>query len=108
MAQAIKAYNEIRVAPEFLEAQRLREKAEHDEASARRYEREKGRAEERKVWQGVAAENERLRAARMRRMSGCVLSLRNSKQSTSKHHTLEVPCIEQAVGANGKITPGNR
>ena len=58
MAQAIKAYNEIRVAPQFLEAQRLREKAEHDEAAALRNAREKGQAEERKVWQSVVAEKD--------------------------------------------------
>ena len=62
MAQAIKAYNEIRVAPQFLEAQRLREKAEHDEAAALRNAREigekKGQERERKVWQSVVAEKD--------------------------------------------------
>jgi predicted transposase/invertase (TIGR01784 family) len=62
MNQAINAYNRITVSAEFLEKERLREKARHDEAqalyNAARIEREK--------WQGVVADKDaeiaRLRA----------------------------------------------
>jgi len=58
VTKAIGAYREIIVSPEFRELERLRADARHNEASAllnaERKEREK--------WQGVATENEQLRA----------------------------------------------
>ena len=54
MEQAISAYRRITVTPEFKEAARLRELAQHNEASALRHERE----QERKIWQNVVADKD--------------------------------------------------
>ena len=73
MEQAIGAYQRISVSPAFRELERMRSIARHDEASALGEAEERGREEERGVWQGVVAEkdaalaskdaeNERLRA----------------------------------------------
>ena len=43
--QAIDAYYEITASPEFLEIERLREKARHDEAQALHHAEQEGRAE---------------------------------------------------------------
>ena len=54
MEQAIKAYNEIKTTPEFLEAAWRRDDALSNEASALRHARE----EESRIWQGVVAEKD--------------------------------------------------
>jgi hypothetical protein len=65
MQQAIKAYRSITVTPEFLEAERLRAMARHDEAQALFQARQEGARESDEKWQGVVAEknveNARLR-----------------------------------------------
>jgi len=65
MEQAINAYEKITITPEFQELERLRSRARHNEASALYNAEQRGREEERVVWQGVvadqAAENEKLR-----------------------------------------------
>ena len=65
MEQAINAYERITVTPEFQELERLRSLARHNEATALRHAEQRGREEERVVWQGVVAdkdaENEKLR-----------------------------------------------
>jgi SMC interacting uncharacterized protein involved in chromosome segregation len=57
MNEAINAYNQITVSPEFRELERARSYARHNEASAlghaRREGEAKGMAKERKKWQGV-------------------------------------------------------
>jgi hypothetical protein len=45
MEQAIRAYHQITADSEFREAERLREMARHNEASALRHAREEGKAE---------------------------------------------------------------
>jgi len=66
MEQMIDAYNQIAASPEFLELERLRQRAREDEANALSTAEKKGRAVERMIWQSVVAgkdvENERLRA----------------------------------------------
>ena len=73
MELMIDAYNQIAVSPEFLELERLRQRAREDEANALRTVEKRARAEERMIWQaetqrlrmenaGKDAENERLRA----------------------------------------------
>ena len=65
MEQAINAYEKITITPEFQELERLRSRARHNEASAIYNAEQRGREEERVVWQSVvadqAAENEKLR-----------------------------------------------
>jgi len=64
MSEAISAYRHVAASPELREAERMRSKARHDEAqalmSARLTGKSEGAEEERKKWQGVAAENEQL------------------------------------------------
>jgi hypothetical protein len=66
MTQAINAYHSVVVSPEFKEYERLRSRARHDEAQALKSAERRGeqRGEERanEKWQGVATENEQLRA----------------------------------------------
>ena len=66
MERMIDAYNQIAASPEFLELERLRQRAREDEANALSTAEKKGRAAERMIWQSVVAskdeENERLRA----------------------------------------------
>jgi hypothetical protein len=54
VTQAIEAYREITVSPEFREAERLRADARHNEASALQHAAEV----ERKKWQGVVADKD--------------------------------------------------
>jgi len=57
MNQAIGAYRNITVTPEFLEMERLRDKARHDEAQALHYAKLEGRAEGEKVKAFAIAKN---------------------------------------------------
>jgi predicted transposase/invertase (TIGR01784 family) len=65
MQQAIRAYRSITVTPEFLEAERLRSIARHEEAQALFHAERIAEEREREKWQGVVAdkdaENARLR-----------------------------------------------
>ena len=61
MKQAIGAYRHISSSPEFRERERLYSKARHDEAQALHKARLEGAEIERKKWQSVAEENEKLR-----------------------------------------------
>jgi hypothetical protein len=54
MKQAIRAYHNITVTPEFKEMERLRSLARHNEASALRH----ARNEESKRWQSVGADKD--------------------------------------------------
>jgi hypothetical protein len=66
MNEAINAYNQITVSPEFRELERARSYARHNEASALGHARREGEAKEREKWQGTVAEKDaeiaRLRA----------------------------------------------
>ena len=56
--QAIGAYREVMVSPEFRELERLRADARHNEASALRNAERKAETAEREKWQGVVAEKD--------------------------------------------------
>jgi len=58
MKQAIDAYHQITVTPEFREAERLREMARHNEAAALRNAKNEGKNEERRLWQDVVADKD--------------------------------------------------
>jgi hypothetical protein len=58
MQQAISAYRSITATPEFLEAERLRSKARHDEAQALFQAHQKGARESDEKWQVVVAEKD--------------------------------------------------
>ena len=58
MSEAIKAYNNIIVSPEFREAERLREKARHDEAQVIYTAEARGEKRSDKKWRGVVAEKD--------------------------------------------------
>ena len=58
MNQAIDAYHQITVTPEFREAERLREMARHNEAAALRNAKNEARQEERELWQDVVADRD--------------------------------------------------
>ena len=66
MREAIGAYRHVAASPGFREIERMRSKARHDEAqalkNAERRGEERGIEIEREKWQGVATENEELRA----------------------------------------------
>ena len=53
MTQAIEAYRQVSVSPDFLEAERLRSKARHDEAQALKNAEERATEKERKKWEAV-------------------------------------------------------
>jgi len=57
VTQAIGAYREITVSPEFREIERLREDARHNEASALANAARKAAEKERSKWESVIAEN---------------------------------------------------
>ncbi|MDR2670975.1 MAG: hypothetical protein LBC26_04575 [Oscillospiraceae bacterium] len=58
MKEAIRAYREIVVSPEFLEAERLRARARHNEASALLNAEQKGEARSDARWQVVVADKD--------------------------------------------------
>ena len=58
MEQAIRAYNEIKVTPEFLDAAWRRDDALSNEKTALDNAEAKGRIEERNLWEGVVAEKD--------------------------------------------------
>jgi hypothetical protein len=58
MQEAIGAYRSITVTPEFIESERLRSKARHDEAQALFHAHQEGMRESDKKWQGVVAEKD--------------------------------------------------
>jgi hypothetical protein len=55
MQEAIGAYRSITVAPEFIEVERLRSKARHDEAQALFHAHREGVRESDEKWQGIVA-----------------------------------------------------
>jgi hypothetical protein len=63
--QAIRAYRSITVTPEFLEAERLRSIARHDEAQALFHAEQVGEEREREKWQGIVADKD-VEIARLR------------------------------------------
>jgi hypothetical protein len=66
MQEAIRAYRSITVTPEFLEAERLRSKARHDEAQALFHARQEGHQEGAREsdekWKSVVAEKDTILA----------------------------------------------
>jgi predicted transposase/invertase (TIGR01784 family) len=62
MQEAIRAYRSITVTPKFLEAERLRSIARHDEAQALFHAEQIGEKREREKWQGVVAEKDAILA----------------------------------------------
>jgi hypothetical protein len=58
MQQAIEAYRSITVTPEFIEAERLRSIARHDEAQALFQARQEGAQESDEKWQGLVADKD--------------------------------------------------
>ncbi|MDR1217439.1 MAG: hypothetical protein LBJ99_02510, partial [Oscillospiraceae bacterium] len=58
MTQAIGAYREITVSPEFRELERLRADARHNEASALHHARQEERKLANAEWQGVVADKD--------------------------------------------------
>ena len=58
MTQAIGAYREVMVSPEFRELERLRADARHNEASALLNAQRKGYREADEKWQGVVADKD--------------------------------------------------
>jgi hypothetical protein len=69
MQQAIEAYRSITVAPEFLEAERLRSIARHDEAQALFHAERIAEEREREKWQGIVADKD-AEIARLRKLLG--------------------------------------
>ena len=61
MKEAIVAYRQVSTSPEFLEMERMRSKALHDEAQALKNAALKAELKERKKWEKVRTENEELR-----------------------------------------------
>ena len=61
MKEAIVAYRQVSTSPEFLEMERMRSKALHNEAQALKNAALKAELKERKKWEKVKAENEKLR-----------------------------------------------
>jgi len=61
MSQAIEAYRQAVVTPEFKELHRIRHRRHHDEANALHTAEQRGATKERQKWQGVADENAQLR-----------------------------------------------
>jgi len=57
MSEAIAAYRHVAASDRFIQLEKARSKARHDEAQALN----NARREERAKWQGVAEENEQLR-----------------------------------------------
>ncbi|MDR3165615.1 MAG: hypothetical protein LBU13_08555 [Synergistaceae bacterium] len=68
MREAIGAYRSITVAPEFIEVERLRSKARHDEAQALFHAHQEGHREgvreSDEKWQGVVAEKDAILAGK--------------------------------------------
>jgi guanylate kinase len=62
MQETIKTYRSITVTPEFLEAERLRLKARHDEAQALFHARQEAARKADKKWQSVVAEKDAILA----------------------------------------------
>ena len=60
MEKTIEAYRRVTASEEFKELERLRIKASHDEAQALFTAEKRGAEIERKKWQKIADENERL------------------------------------------------
>jgi len=60
VTQAIGAYREVVVSPDFIELERLRADARHNEASALANAERRGAATERDKWQGVVADKDAL------------------------------------------------
>jgi predicted transposase/invertase (TIGR01784 family) len=60
VTQAIEAYREITVSPQFREIERLRADARHNEASALANAERKGQSKEREIWQRVVADKDAL------------------------------------------------
>jgi len=58
MSEALQAYRHVAASDEFIQIEKMRSKARHDEAQAIR----NAERREREKWQGVAAENEQLKA----------------------------------------------
>ena len=58
LSKAAKEMSDAEYSQLFYELERLRSIARHNEASARRYEREEGKQEERQKWQSVVADKD--------------------------------------------------
>jgi len=70
MQQAIQAYKQITVSPEFREIERMREKARLDEKQALHHARVQERKEFAEKWQGVVAEKDAQIAQLQARLEG--------------------------------------